>query len=169
MNEFGTEIMVNSLKKKLNNYRTQNPDAMLTDQTEIGDLLRFVGWILTEAQQDKLFILSSNTDYDTFTPQNFESFRKGGQELADLVKSNFFNRQGIQNVIFESVVSPFQLQQDIFDKLETIFPISANKTLTTLIIRLHKQTRQVLPCRKLVSVVVFTILNSVQNVTYRYR
>lgn len=141
MNEFGTEIMVNSLKKKLNNYRTQNPDAMLTDQTEMGDLLRFVGWILTEAQQDKLFILSSNTDYDTFTPQNFESFRKGGQELADLVKSNFFNRQGIQNVIFESVVSPFQLQQDIFDKLETIFPISANKTLTTLIIRLHRSMK----------------------------
>jgi hypothetical protein len=141
LNQFGTEIMVNALKKRLNAYRISNPDALLSDQTEMGDLLRFVGWIATEEQQDKLFILSSNTDFDTFTPQNFESFRKGGQELADLMKSNFFNKKGVQNVIFESVVSPFQLQQDIFDKLETIFPVSANKTLTSLIIRLHRSMK----------------------------
>jgi hypothetical protein len=141
LNQFGTEIMVNALKKRLNAYRISNPDALLSDQTEMGDLLRFVGWIATEEQQDKLFILSSNTDFDTFTPQNFESFRKGGQELADLMKSNFFNKKGVQNVIFESVVSPFQLQQDIFDKLEAIFPVSANKTLTSLIIRLHRSMK----------------------------
>ena len=141
LNQFGTEIMVNALKKRLNAYRISNPDALLNDQTEMGDLLRFVGWIATEEQQDKLFILSSNTDFDTFTPQNFESFRKGGQELADLMKSNFFNKKGVENVIFESVVSPFQLQQDIFDKLEAIFPVSANKTLTSLIIRLHRSMK----------------------------
>lgn len=141
LNQFGTEIMVNALKKRLNAYRISNPDALLSDQTEMGDLLRFVGWIATEEQQDKLFILSSNTDFDTFTPQNFESFRKGGQELADLMKSNFFNKKGVENVIFESVVSPFQLQQDIFDKLEAIFPVSANKTLTSLIIRLHRSMK----------------------------
>jgi hypothetical protein len=141
LNQFGTAVKINSLKTKINAYRAKNPDALLNEQTEMGDLIRFVGWIATEAQQDKLFILSSNTDFDTFTPQNFESFRKGGQELADLMKSNFFNKKGVENVIFESVVSPFQLQQDIFDKLEAIFPVSANKTLTSLIIRLHRSMK----------------------------
>jgi hypothetical protein len=143
LNAFGTEIMLNALQNKLAVFRTKNPDALLNDDTEMGDLLRFVGWLAAEAQQDKLFVLSANTDYDTFTPQNFESFRKGAQELKDLINSRFFNEDAIRNMIFETVVSPFQLQQDIFDKLESIFPISANKNLTTLIIKLHRSIKEI--------------------------
>ena len=142
LSQYGDRIVLQILKNKVGNYLVKNPNAILTDETPFGDLLRFVSWLSVEDLQEKLFTLSSNTDFDTFDPQNFESFRKGGQELKDLMDSNFFNREGVMNVIRDSIISPFLLQEEIFDRMESIFPISANKKLTTVIIKLHRQLKK---------------------------
>jgi hypothetical protein len=128
-NTFG----LGSLKAQVAKIIEANPEIILNDTTGYGNLVRFISFLSVKDQQSKLFTLSSNTDFDTFSPQNFEAFRKGANELRLLMKENFFNQDAIKRVISESVVSPFQIQADIFETFEKIFPISANAELGTLI------------------------------------
>jgi hypothetical protein len=88
-----------------------------------------------------MFVLSANTDYDTMSPQNFESFRKGQNNLSKLIKENIFNKEGIEKVINQSITSEFEVQQDILDKLTPLFPISANPSITDFIIEAHSGLR----------------------------
>jgi len=96
----------------------------------ISDVYRLGLFLEMKAQADNVRKLSANTDFDTFSPQNFESLRRTGNKLAELKKKNFFDEEGFEKVLNESIVSPFQVQSTILDKFEEIFPVSANKTVT---------------------------------------
>jgi hypothetical protein len=114
----------------VNNTNQESIDAILNEQSEYGDLIRFSLFMELKDQADKVRILSANTDFDTFSPQNFESLRRTGSELVALKKDKFFDEEGFEKVLNESIVSPFQVQSTILDKFEEIFPVSANKTVT---------------------------------------
>jgi len=114
----------------VNNTNQESIDAILNEQSEYGDLIRFSLFMELKDQADKVRILSANTDFDTFSPQNFESLRRTDSELVALKKDKFFDEEGFEKVLNESIVSPFQVQSTILDKFEEIFPVSANKTVT---------------------------------------
>jgi hypothetical protein len=114
----------------LNNTDQKSITNILNTQSAYADLIRFAFFLEYKDQADKVRILSANTDFDTFSPQNFESLRRNGSELLELSKKNFFDEEGFNKVIYESVVSPFQVQTSILDKFEEIFPISANRNVT---------------------------------------
>lgn len=112
-------------------------EFMLTQQTPLADFYRFMQFMEFEAQQKQLSTLSLNTDYHTFSPQNFESFRRGAEDLRQLRKENYFNRSAVDYMISETEISPFQIQADILDKFVEVMPISANRKLTDIILTMH--------------------------------
>jgi len=112
-------------------------DFLLTEETPIADFYRFMQFMEFEAQQKQLSTLSLNTDYHTFSPQNFESFRRGAEDLRQLRKEEYFNRSGVDYMISETEISPFQIQADILDKFVEVMPISANRKLTDIILTIH--------------------------------
>jgi hypothetical protein len=112
-------------------------DFLLTEETPLADFYRFMQFMEFEAQQKQLSTLSLNTDYHTFSPQNFESFRRGAEDLRQLRKEEYFNRSGVDYMISETEISPFQIQADILDKFVEVMPISANRKLTDIILTIH--------------------------------
>jgi hypothetical protein len=114
----------------VSNKTQQEIESILAEQSEYGNIIRFSLFMELKDQADNVRNLSANTDFDTFSPQNFESLRRTGNELAELKKKKFFDEEGFEKVINESIVSPFQVQSTILDKFEEIFPVSANKTVT---------------------------------------
>ena len=104
-------------------------DAMF-EETLYGDYLRLSGFISAKQQQDELFKVSRNTDFDTFSPENFESFYSWRGELADVYKSDYFNREAISYLANNTEVSGFaipgSLIQEVFGSL---FPISTDPTI----------------------------------------
>lgn len=119
------------------NNRQENLD-ILNQESDLGNVYRFLFIVGMKEHSDKMFTLSSTTDFDTMSPQNFESFRKGEAELKELIKEGIYNEDGIKRVIKESITSEFQVQQDIFDKLSSLFPVSANPVVTNFIVDSHK-------------------------------
>jgi hypothetical protein len=113
----------------------------LNEKSDLGNAYRFLFIVGMKEHADKMFVLSANTDYDTMSPQNFESFRKGQNNLSKLIKENIFNKEGIEKVINQSITSEFEVQQDILDKLTPLFPISANPSITDFIIEAHSGLR----------------------------
>lgn len=112
-------------------------EFMLTEQTPLADFYRFMQFMEFEAQQKQLSTLSLNTDYHTFSPQNFESFRRGAEDLRQLRKENYFNKSAVDYMISETEISPFQIQADILDKFVEVMPISANRKLTDIVLTMH--------------------------------
>jgi hypothetical protein len=114
----------------------------------ISDVYRLGLFLEMKAQTDKVRRLSANTDFDTISPQNFESLRANGGELLKLKQEKFFEETAFNKVIFESVVSPFQVQTSILDKFVEIFPVSASKTVTDGIVKLYENYRKPNPFLK---------------------
>ena len=115
----------------------------LAKKSEYGDFFRLLTFLKMREQSQKMATLSLGTDFDTFSPQNFESFRRKKAELQELRDSKFFNTDGFARVYAQSIVSEFQIQEDIFDKLVDLFPISANKLITDKISDTHTQLKKV--------------------------
>jgi hypothetical protein len=112
---------------------------LLTEEGPLGELRRFVQFLELEEQTRDLATVSLSTDYDTFSPQNFESFRSNMIGLMPYLqikgkKANIFNNKGLKDVISNTVVSSFQIQQEVLDKFVEVFPISANSALTNKIL-----------------------------------
>lgn len=126
---------LNLLTSKASNET--NTEFMLSEETPLADFYRFMQFMEFEAQQKQLSTLSLNTDYHTFSPQNFESFRRGAEDLRQLRKEEYFNRSGVDYMISETEISPFQIQADILDKFVEVMPISANRKLTDIILTIH--------------------------------
>jgi hypothetical protein len=141
------EGVVNKKKvlDKLSNIGKSNSKETLieylNEESDLGNAYRFLFIVGMKEHADKMFVLSANTDYDTMSPQNFESFRKGQAEVNKLIKENIFNKEGIEKVINQSITSEFKVQQDILDKLTPLFPISANPLITDFIIDAHSRLR----------------------------
>ena len=113
---------------------------MLTVEDSVQDLRRFAQFLELEDQTRDLATISLATDYDTFSPQNFESFRSNILSLIPYVKeggekAGIFNKQGLEDIINDSIVAPFQVQQDVLDKFVEVFPISANPKITNTILK----------------------------------
>jgi hypothetical protein len=115
-------------------------EELLSREEPLFDVRRLAVFLELEDQTRDLATISLAVDYDTFSPQNFESFRSASLELIPYLKeggekSTIFNRQGLLDVIGNTVVSPFQVQQDVLDKFVEVFPISANPKITNKILR----------------------------------
>jgi len=115
-------------------------EELLNREEPLFDVRRLAVFLELENQTRDLATISLAVDYDTFSPQNFESFRSASLELIPYLKeggekSTIFNRQGLLNVIGNTVVSPFQVQQGVLDKFVEVFPISANPKITNRILR----------------------------------
>ena len=113
---------------------------LLSREEPLFDVRRLAVFLELEDQTRDLATISLAVDYDTFSPQNFESFRSASLELIPYLKeggekSAIFNRQGLLDVIGNTVVSPFQVQQDVLDKFVEVFPISANPKITNKILK----------------------------------
>jgi hypothetical protein len=113
---------------------------LLSREEPLFDVRRLAVFLELEDQTRDLATISLAVDYDTFSPQNFESFRSASLELIPYLKeggekSAIFNKQGLLDVIGNTVVSPFQVQQDVLDKFVEVFPISANPKITNKILR----------------------------------
>ena len=124
----------NSIGYLVGNKTQEQIENILAEQSDYGDIIRFSLFMELKDQADNVRELSANTDFDTFSPQNFESLRRTGNKLAELKKKNFFDEEGFEKVLNESIVSPFQVQSTILDKFEEIFPVSANKAVTDEIV-----------------------------------
>jgi hypothetical protein len=112
---------------------------LLTKEGPLGELRRFVQFLELEEQTRDLATVSLSTDYDTFSPQNFESFHSNMIGLMPYLqvkgkKANIFNNKGLKDIISNTVVSSFQIQQEVLDKFVEVFPISANSALTNKIL-----------------------------------
>lgn len=125
-----------------NASKEANTEYMLNDTSRYADFLRFMQFLEFENQQKQLSTLSLNTDYHTFSPQNFESFRRGGEDLRQLRKENYFSRAAVDYIISETEIAPFQIQADILDKFVEVMPISANRKLTDIILTLHAASKK---------------------------
>ena len=113
-------------KNASKDFRT---DAMF-EKTLYGDYLRLFGFLQAKQQQDEMFKVSRNTDFDTFSPENFESFYSWRKELADVYKSEYFNQEAISYLANNTEVSGFaipgSLIQDVFGSL---FPVSTDANI----------------------------------------
>lgn len=123
-------------------------ELMLTVEDSVQDLRRFAQFLELEDQTRDLATISLATDYDTFSPQNFESFRSNILSLIPYVKeggekAGIFNKQGLEDIINNSIVAPFQVQQDVLDKFVEVFPISANPRITNTILRKYAIAQKV--------------------------
>ena len=138
-------ISRSALKRNVNNkFRTNlTPETAKQNLLEVEDayhdLARLGLFLELEDQTRDLATISLSVDYDTFSPQNFESFRSSVIELAKYVKPGtneykIFNQEGLNDIIYNSVVSPYQIQQDVLDKFVEVFPISANSKITNKIL-----------------------------------
>jgi len=128
--------------------RTTAAKLLLTEEGPLGELRRFVQFLELEDQARDLATVSLSTDYDTFSPQNFESFRSNVIDLVPYLKetgdkSKIFNKKGLQDIISNTVVSPFQIQQEVLDKFVEVFPVSANSALTNKILSEFAKVKEV--------------------------
>jgi len=128
--------------------RTTAAKLLLTEEGSLGELRRFVQFLELEDQARDLATVSLSTDYDTFSPQNFESFRSNVIDLIPYLKetgdkSKIFNKKGLQDIISNTVVSPFQVQQEVLDKFVEVFPVSANSALTNKILSEFAKVKEV--------------------------
>ena len=131
------DVVFKNLFEKLT--RSTASTMLLTEQGPLGELRRFVQFLELEDQSRDLANVSRATDYDTFSPQNFESFRS---RIIDLVpylketgdKSKIFNKKGLEDIISNTVISSFEVQQEVLDKFIEVFPVSANSALTNKIL-----------------------------------
>lgn len=128
--------------------RTTAAKLLLTEEGPLGELRRFVQFLELEDQARDLATVSLSTDYDTFSPQNFESFRSNVIDLIPYLKetgdkSKIFNKKGLGDIISNTVVSPFQIQQEVLDKFVEVFPVSANSALTNKILSEFAKVKEV--------------------------
>jgi hypothetical protein len=120
---------------------------LLSREEPLFDVRRLAVFLELEDQTRDLATISLAVDYDTFSPQNFESFSSASLELIPYLKeggekSAIFNRQGLLDVIGNTVVSPFQVQQDVLDKFVEVFPISANPEITNKILKQYSTAKE---------------------------
>ena len=144
-NDYGTIIrskFISNVYTQMYSKTTQETarEELLSREEPLFDVRRLAVFLELEDQTRDLATISLAVDYDTFSPQNFESFRSASLELIPYLKeggekSAIFNKQGLLDVIGNTVVSPFQVQQDVLDKFVEVFPISANPKITNKILR----------------------------------
>jgi hypothetical protein len=133
----------NKQKTALNISNEINKADYLTDKTDWGSLKRLANYVVLENQQTENFLpLILGVDFDTFSPQNFESLRKKINEVGEVRRRNFFNREAIDKIVNESAVAPFQVQEDVVAKFTDLFPISAQSVVTDDIIRKHNALKK---------------------------
>lgn len=148
--DYSRNKLKNTVLKHLfgNVERTTAAKLLLTEEGSLGELRRFVQFLELEDQARDLATVSLSTDYDTFSPQNFESFRSNVIDLIPYLKetgdkSKIFNKKGLQDIISNTVVSPFQVQQEVLDKFVEVFPVSANSALTNKILSEFAKVKEV--------------------------
>jgi hypothetical protein len=138
-------ISRSALKRNVNNKFRSNltletaKQNLLEVEDAYHDLARLGLFLELEDQTRDLATVSLSVDYDTFSPQNFESFRSSVVELDKYLKPGtneykIFTQEGLNDIIYNSVVSPYQIQQDVLDKFIEVFPISANSKITNKIL-----------------------------------
>ncbi len=93
-----------------------------------GDLLRLAGFLAGKEQQDQVFKVSNNVDFDTFSPQTLESFFMWRNELMKffLKEKPYFNLDALTFLATKTEVAGFAITQEFMDKLKPLFPITLN-------------------------------------------
>jgi alkylated DNA repair dioxygenase AlkB len=150
--EFDTIIrskFISNVYKQMYAKTTQETarEELLSRKEPLFDVRRLAVFLELEDQTRDLATISLAVDYDTFSPQNFESFSSASLELIPYLEENgeksaIFNRQGLLDVIGNTVVSSFQVQQDVLDKFVEVFPISANPKITNKILKQYSIAKQ---------------------------
>ena len=138
---FRDKFINNVFNQMLKNTTSEtSKELMLSVQDSLQDLRRFAQFLELEDQTRDLATISLATDYDTFSPQNFESFRSNILSLIPYIKeggekTGIFNKKGLDDIINNSIIAPFRVQQDVLDKFVEVFPISANPKITNTILK----------------------------------
>jgi len=138
---FRDKFINNVFNQMLKNTTSEtSKELMLSVQDSLQDLRRFAQFLELEDQTRDLATISLATDYDTFSPQNFESFRSNILSLIPYIKeggekAGIFNKKGLDDIINNSIIAPFRVQQDVLDKFVEVFPISANPKITNTILK----------------------------------
>jgi len=138
---FRDRFINNVFNQMLKNTTSEtSKELMLSVQDSLQDLRRFAQFLELEDQTRDLATISLATDYDTFSPQNFESFRSNILSLIPYIKeggekAGIFNKKGLDDIINNSIIAPFRVQQDVLDKFVEVFPISANPKITNTILK----------------------------------
>jgi hypothetical protein len=116
--------------KKLLAKATESPvyqDKSYLGRTDAyGDLLRLVGFLQAQSQQDEVFKVSSNVDFDTVSVQNLESFFEWQNTLSKFYQADkpYFNLEALTKIAFETEVSGFAITKDFIGKLKALFPVT---------------------------------------------
>ncbi len=138
---FRDKFINNVFNQMLKNTTSEtSKELMLSVEDPLQDLRRFAQFLELEDQTRDLATISLATDYDTFSPQNFESFRSNILSLIPYIKeggekAGIFNKKGLDDIINNSIIAPFRVQQDVLDKFVEVFPISANPKITNTILK----------------------------------
>jgi len=120
-----------------------NKENLLTDKTKFGSLARLAQFVVLKTQQaNYVSPLIIGTDYDTQSVKNFESVTRKEQDIAEVYKSNFFNREGLDKIVYDSTVAPFRIGSNFIQNFEYMFPISANKGLIDFISTKYKDLKK---------------------------
>ena len=93
-----------------------------------GDALRLAGFLAAKEQQDQVFKVSNNVDFDTFSPQTLESFFTWRNELMKFfnMEKPYFNLSALTYLATKTEVAGFAITQEFMDKLKPLFPITLN-------------------------------------------
>jgi hypothetical protein len=118
-------------KTAVNILESIDKNTLLTDTTYQGSLARLAQFIVLKSQQSRFLTpLIIGTDFDTQSIRNFESITRKEEDLAEVYKSDFFNKKALDTLIYNSTVSPFRISNSFLGNFTSLFPISANKGLT---------------------------------------
>jgi len=100
-----------------------------------GDLLRLAGFLAAKEQQDQVFKVSNNVDFDTFSPQTLESFFMWRNELKKfyLMEKPYFNLDALTFLATKTEVAGFAITQEFMDKLKPLFPVTLNPQVLSAI------------------------------------
>jgi len=129
------EIKYKKLFAKLLQSEIYLDGTYLERKDAYGDLLRLAGFLAAKEQQDEVFKISSNVDFDTFSPQNLESFFMWRNELKKFyqMEKPYFNLDAITFLATKTEVAGFAITQEFMDKLKPLFPITLDTNVLSTI------------------------------------
>ena len=127
-------------KTAVNILQSIDRETLLTDDTYKGSLARLAQFVILKSQQSKYVTpLIIGTDFDTQSVRNFESITRKDEDINEIYKSDFFNREALDKLIYDSTVSSFRVDPSFLDSFTDLFPISANRGLIEFLSVAHKK------------------------------
>ncbi len=96
-------------------------------------------FIEMETQSQNMTTLSLSVDFDTLSPQNFETYYRKYHDVEDLKNQKIFNPEALDYLTDSSLVSPFKVDPKLIAKFEKIFPVSISKKISEEIIKTYNK------------------------------